>query len=550
LKNLFCLIFIVLIYSCANQLPPTGGPVDKEAPEIISYFPNNGTTNFDADYFEFNFSEYVDKRSFQDAFFISPKIDSKFNYDWSGKSVKIFFDKSKLKPNTTYNVNIGTDLYDLNNRNKLAKSLNLFFSTGEKIDEGRISGKVFFSDNQDAFIFAYKNNSDTLNPSKTKPDYLTQVGKDGSFSLFGLGYGNYKIFAFTDELRNLFYNLGEDKYGVPFKDIELSDKNNLTEEVNFILSIEDTLKPSVTNVTMTDRNHILAEFNEYIDSTKLTSKNFYIIDSTNNNKLPIKYVFRNNKPKTYYLCIEDSLIKEREYYLVVENIIDLSGNLTTKQELYLTPSFVQDTLKPKVVNVLTKYENKTIDFVEPYFYISFNDGVNISDILNECKVLTSKSEEIESEAIRIDDAQILIKLKNNLKPKTKLKFRINTDKIFDAAKNNIDSLVSIDLITVDDLIFSGVSGKVKSKNSIKKNVCIVNKERSYKSKVNEKGIFNFSNILPGKYILWIYEDVDSNDVYTHGKVFPYKKSEKFYVFPDTLNLRARWPVGDIEIEQD
>ncbi len=549
MKKLFLFILIIFIYSCANQLPPSGGAVDKEPPEIISFYPTNGLVNFDSEYFEFSFNEYIDKRSFQDAFFISPKIESKFEYDWSGKTVRVYFDKSKLRENTTYTINIGTDLFDLNNRNKMVKSYNLFFSTGNKIDEGKINGKIYFSDDKDAFIFAFKNNSDTLNPSKSKPDYLTQVGNDGTYSLVGLGYGSYKLFAFTDELRDMLYNIGEDKYGVPFKVIEINDTNRIAEEVNLMLSIEDTLKPSVSNITMTDRNHILVEFNEYIDSTKVSNNNFSIIDSTSNAKIPIKYIFRNIKPKTYFLCFNDSLINEREYYLEIENIVDLNGNISKKQELFLTQSTVLDTIKPKVVNIITKYENKTIDFVNPFFYVIFNDGINISDLSEYCKVVSNKNEEINSEVIKIDDSSILIKLKNNLKPKTKLKFKLNTEKIFDAAGNKVDSLFSTDLNTVDDLIFSGVSGKVKFKNSVKKNVTIVSKEHNYKSTLNDKGEFNFSNIIPGKYILWIYEDVDSNDVYTNGNVYPYKMSEKFYVFPDTLNLRARWPIGDIEIEK-
>ena len=42
------LFFLALIFliSCANQLPPGGGEVDSIPPEIISSYPENGTTNF------------------------------------------------------------------------------------------------------------------------------------------------------------------------------------------------------------------------------------------------------------------------------------------------------------------------------------------------------------------------------------------------------------------------------------------------------------------------------------------------------------------------
>jgi len=548
LKKVLYFFALILIYSCANQLPPSGGPVDKEPPLILNLYPENGTINFENDYFEFSFSEYVDKRSFQDAFFISPKIDSKFEYDWSGKRVRVYFDKEKLKKNTTYTINIGTDLVDLNNKNKMAKSYNLFFSTGNKIDDGRINGKIYFSDAKDAFIFAYRDSSDTLNPSIVKPDYLTQVAKDGSFNLVGLGDGKYKIFAFTDDLRNLLYNVGEDKFSVPFKDIELKNNENLIESVNLILSLEDTLKPNIANITMTDKNHILVEFSEFIDSSKISVNNFSIIDSSARNSIKIKYLFKNAKPKTYFLCIGDSLNNINDNYLVVESISDLNKNLSDKQELFITQTKLADTLKPKVVSITTKYENKTIDLEGASFTINFNDGININEILDSCRLTNSKNEVIKIEKAKIDDSSILINILEKLKPKSKLKFIISTNQIYDAAGNKIDSLFKAEINTVDDLIFTGVSGKVKTKNAVKRKIKIENKQNNYLQTLNDKDEFNFKNVIPGKYLLWLYEDADSNDVYTNGKVFPFKKSEKFYVFPDTLNLRARWPVGDIEID--
>ena len=142
----------------------------------------------------------------------------------------------------------------------------------------------------------------------------------------------------------------------------------------------------------------------------------------------------------------------------------------------------------------------------------------------------------------------MINILEKLKPKSKLKFIISTNQIYDAAGNKIDSLFKAEINTVDDLIFTGVSGKVKTKNAVKRKIKIENKQNNYLQTLNDKDEFNFKNVIPGKYLLWLYEDADSNDVYTNGKVFPFKKSEKFYVFPDTLNLRARWPVGDIEID--
>ena len=70
---------------------------------------------------------------------------------------------------------------------------------------------------------------------------------------------------------------------------------------------------------------------------------------------------------------------------------------------------------------------------------------------------------------------------------------------------------------------------------------------TYKSKVENKN-FNLTRVLPGKYLAWAFVDLDSNEVYSYGNAEPFKYSEKFVYYPDTLNLRPRWPVGDMVLD--
>ena len=75
-----------------------------------------------------------------------------------------------------------------------------------------------------------------------------------------------------------------------------------------------------------------------------------------------------------------------------------------------------------------------------------------------------------------------------------------------------------------------------------------NKEAPMQTSVSNSYQFNFDRIMPGEYLIWAYVDKDSNNSYTFGKVDPLEFAEEFSFYPDTLNLRARWPVGDIEID--
>ncbi len=548
IKIVFIISFACL-FGCANQQYPTGGEVDRIPPEIIEAYPKDKSVNFNDDHFSFSFSEYVDKRSFQESFFISPKIYGQIDFDWSSTDVDVLFNKDSLKQNTTYTISIGTDVTDLNNKNKMANSFSLTFSTGDSIDYGIINGKVYFQEKENMLIFAYLD-QDSVNPTKSKPDYITQTGLDGKYSLRGLAFGQYKILATSDEMRNYIYDIGEDKYGVCFKEIIITKEKPEENDVNFLVSIEDTIRPSINAVTMTDVNHILVEFSEYIDSSKLSVDNFYIYDSTANSKKTIKYVFQNTKAKTYFLSLSDTLSAINENYLCTHNIEDYAGNIMNHQETFIALSSARDTIKPKVIKTITDYDDNKIDYQNGNIKIVFNDGVNLEVVKDSTEISDDKGNKVLHSLAKLDDATLNINIMERTKQKTKYKLKLLTENIFDAANNKIDSLYETSLLTNNDLDFSGVSGLIKTNSKIKKVIKIFNKDNTYSQSVSELNKFNFTKVKPGKYLLMIYEDADSNNLYDYGKAYPYINSEKFYVFPDTLYLRARWPIGDVEIDLD
>ena len=124
-------IFSVFLYivGCANQQPPGGGDVDKTPPKVKSVSPKPNTVNYRGNSITIDFDEYIDRRSFQDAFRISPQYKGDITYDFSGKSVEVKFDKSfdKINSNKTFVVNINSGLTDIHG-NAITEPIN-FAST-------------------------------------------------------------------------------------------------------------------------------------------------------------------------------------------------------------------------------------------------------------------------------------------------------------------------------------------------------------------------------------------------------------------------------------
>lgn len=233
---IFTALYIFAYFAgCANQQPPSGGEDDKVPPKIKYLYPRPNTVNFKGSEITLEFDEYVDRRSFIDAFFVTPKPKSGIEYDWSGKEVTVKFEKG-LEKNKTYLFVIGKVFKDVRN-NPIGSPIQFAISTGPAIDKGKISGKVFGENFDRTFVFAYRQKSgdeNNINPEKTAPDYIMPVSTDGTYSFENLSAGNYRLFTVFDGDLNGLYDKVFERISIAEKDAVVSDTSAQT-GINFIL---------------------------------------------------------------------------------------------------------------------------------------------------------------------------------------------------------------------------------------------------------------------------------------------------------------------------
>lgn len=224
----------LLIFGCANQLPPSGGDDDLVPPKILKIVPGRNALNYSGNTVSIDFSEYVDRRSLKDAIFISPKPSGELNYSWSGTSVEIEF-PNKLQKNTTYTFIIGKGLKDIHN-NSITAPIQFAFSTGPAIDNGKISGKVYTQKSDNVMILAYVDrglHDSAMNPNNKFPDFFTQLNEENIFSFYHLPKEKFRLFALKDNNRNLLFDVGADEISVLNSDIKIEDTVS-TYNVNFL----------------------------------------------------------------------------------------------------------------------------------------------------------------------------------------------------------------------------------------------------------------------------------------------------------------------------
>ncbi|MFH0894180.1 MAG: Ig-like domain-containing protein [Bacteroidota bacterium] len=200
MKNLFWVIVLFVYASCANVVAPMGGPADLLPPTVVSSTPVSGSVNFLSKEITIRFNEFIQLKDVNKSFLISPPMAKAPDFKIKGKSLKIVF-KDSLRANTTYTLNFGGAIADLNEANVLA-GYQYTFSTGSSRDTLTIGGNIqnAFSLNAEAdvLVMLYRAIQDSI-PYKKIPDFISKTNSTGDFSFIALPAGVYKIFAIRDK---------------------------------------------------------------------------------------------------------------------------------------------------------------------------------------------------------------------------------------------------------------------------------------------------------------------------------------------------------------
>ena len=138
--RLLSIVCCGLLWSCANQIPITGGSKDETPPQLISSYPADQSINYNEGVIQFTFDEYVKTTNLRKELIITPITDVKYEVKTRKNRVTISFD-SLLEANTTYSFGFRKGIIDITESNP-PENLRLAFSTGPVIDSLFLSGQV------------------------------------------------------------------------------------------------------------------------------------------------------------------------------------------------------------------------------------------------------------------------------------------------------------------------------------------------------------------------------------------------------------------------
>jgi len=223
---LILLISQILVQtSCANIIPPEGGVRDSIPPLLLKASPPDSSSNFYEKKITLTFDEYIQLQNPIQELIMSPVPKEEPEIESKLRTLVIRL-KDSLEANTTYTLNFGNAIRDINEGN-IARNFIYIFSTGRTFDSLTLSGKVILAVNGKVdttlVVMLHKNGDDSAVVNE-KPRYLTRLDSSGNFKFRNLPWGTFYIYALQDQGNSHRYQ--SEKQLFAFADSSVTLQNN------------------------------------------------------------------------------------------------------------------------------------------------------------------------------------------------------------------------------------------------------------------------------------------------------------------------------------
>jgi len=202
---LFFLVFLVLarvplITGCANMIPPSGGPKDTLPPVLLMANPVERALNVNSNKIVLNFDEYIDLKDIRTNLLVSPVPKVAPTITSHLRTITITL-KDTLQPKTTYALNFGKAITDVNEGNVL-RNFTYAFSTGNYLDSLRYSGRVIMANtgkpDSTLIVMLHYQLFDSA-VAKLRPRYIARLDSSGNFTFTHVKPDIYALYALKDE---------------------------------------------------------------------------------------------------------------------------------------------------------------------------------------------------------------------------------------------------------------------------------------------------------------------------------------------------------------
>ena len=513
-------VLVALLLGCAKVGPPTGGPVDKEPPRILSHYPESDALEVARDTkVEIVFSEPMNREQTEAAIFTSPT--GPLQLAWRGRRLRIAM---PLAEERTYVLTVGTGARDLRG-NALTKSFTLAFATGLQLDQGLMRGRVY-QDHQpiaSAHVWAYDLGTFSGRVGLDEPSYQTQSGTDGGYEFARLAPGPYRVLAFRDANRNVLPDADE-WLALPASSVEVGEEEVLAGDLALVR--QQVPAPALKRVQAIHAERLMLLFAEAVDPQDLELEVAGLA-------LESLYAAPDAEEKIY---VETAAQEPGRRYAV---------------QLALAGAPVQWDAPVR--------GSGRPDHKPPSFVALVRDQLAPGDALDLLFSEAMQPVALEGLWTESDSTQALAgdwlwPAPNcarfvPVEPLVPGAYRLAgpAAQLVDRAGNDLaDSLLALSFAVGAET--AAIRGQVQAGEMGRVRVAAINEDgRTYAEWADERGRFALDGLLAGTYALWAFVDRDGDKEHGRGSLNPFRYAEPYGRYGEPIDLDAAQVVEEVVI---
>ncbi len=540
MKLLVCAFVVVLMLgSCANPAPPSGGPRDTIPPEVSSSLPARSLF-VTAPEVTFEFSEWVDRSSFEQAFSITPRAAIEF--DWSGREVTVSFVDS-LQSETTYVLDIGPAFRDLRG-NRIPSTISIPFSTGGVLDSLSFSGRVVSRfENIGVMLF---NVADTISRDQpSTPVYYKGIGPDGTFSFQALKQQEYRVVAvqdvYGDGVFTPFVDAGT--LGEAPKYMPAVGTNELP--LFWLKDLPDTIAPTIRKLGSAAKNSVFVRASESLSSYQCT---FEFVTPSGTTIGDVRRAL--NADSTEVRFYHDDFEPGDSIILSAVNLVDVAGNIRVLEPM--------DTLviseNVPVLRLVHPQSRRSATIVSKHkpLQLEFSEAISEESLASALRLLDASDTPTPLQLHWLDAATCVVR-PNNVDFGVDYTLELDWNKVQSYSSAPADTAISFRVRFEDPRNLGTLNISISDSLSSSKTQYVVGLFsqagiEQHTATVVGAGEHTLSGLPVGRFHIRVVRDENRNGTYDQGNVFKFQPAEAVRGVAQPVTIKERWITEGASVE--
>lgn len=525
-RDSYALIALFFILSaCASVQSPSGGPKDTDPPKIVKETPKNLTRNFTGEKIEIEFDEFIKLSNEFTEISVSPALDIPPTFKAKKEILEIRFGQ-KLEENTTYTINFGKAVSDVNESNLLT-NYTYVFSTGNEIDSLTLSGNVVSSmtgeNLKDVTVFILPVRQDSLF-GKKRASIFTSTDSAGNFKLQNLRKDTYRIYALKEQGGDRIYNSQNEEIGF-LKDSIFLNKNidsiklEVFKEVPALFSVMDRRIEADGRITLAFNKPLIEPTLQILDPTSLDQ---------------LKTIEITEKRDSAFIWIPeltfDSLkVAVKEAGVSVDTVtLRRNKRDTYTRDIQIGDNIPGTKLKPR--------SDMVLELSSPVSTARENQIILLED------------------SVQVNNVQLVKSTESQRKYILKYPWRLNKEYILKISENafsdafgNKSKAYSRKFTLDSDENYGSISIKVTVPDTAKSYIVQWLNEREEVLRediVTKNTVLNYTTYPTAKYLLRVVFDENKNGRWDTGNIRNKRQPEKTWTLDKIISLRPNWDLEE------